>query len=55
MRKRVGRPEIALSQRREAIFRFVSTKAEAAKIRAKAKSLNLTISEYLRSVAIPKE
>jgi len=38
MRKRAGRPEIAPSQRREAIFRFVATKTEAAKIRAKAKA-----------------
>jgi hypothetical protein len=55
MRKRAGRPEIAPSQRREVIFRFVTTKAEAAKIRGKAKAAGLTISEYLRSVAIPKE
>jgi len=54
MRKRAGRPEVAPNQRREAIFRFVATKAEAAKIRSKAKTLGLTISEYLRSVAIPK-
>jgi hypothetical protein len=55
MRKRAGRPEIAPSQRRTVIFRFVVTKAEAGKIRNKAKALDLTISEYLRSVAIPKE
>lgn len=55
MRKRVGRPEIAPSQRREVIFRFVVTKVEAGKIRSKAKAASLTISEYLRSVAIPKE
>ncbi len=54
MRKRAGRPEIAPSQRREVIFRFVVTKAEAGKIRRKHKALGLTISEYLRSVAIPK-
>ena len=54
MRKRAGRPEIAPSQRREHIFRFVATEAEAKKIRAKAKALNLTISDYLRGVAIPK-
>ena len=54
MAKRVGRPEIAASQRREIIFRFVVTKAEATKIRSKAKASGLTISEYLRSVAIPK-
>jgi hypothetical protein len=55
MRKRAGRPEIAPSQRREVIFRFVVTKAEAGKIRSNAKAAGLTISEYLRSVAIPKE
>jgi hypothetical protein len=55
MRKRAGRPEVAPSQRREVIFRFVVTKAEAGKIRSKAKVAGLTISEYLRSVAIPKE
>jgi hypothetical protein len=54
MPKRVGRPEIAPSQRRKAIFRFMVTKEESAKIRGAAKALNLTISEYLRSVAIPK-
>lgn len=55
MRKRAGRPEIAPNQRRALIFRFVATKAEAAKIRSRAKKLGLTISDYLRSVAIPKE
>ena len=55
MAKRVGRPEIAASQRRESIFRFVTTKAEAVKIRSKAKASGLTLSEYLRSVSIPKE
>jgi hypothetical protein len=53
MTKRAGRPEIAPSQRREVIFRFVVTKAEAGKIRSKAKAEGLTISEYLRRVAIP--
>jgi hypothetical protein len=55
MAKRVGRPEVAASKRREIIFRFVTTKAEALKIRSKAEVLGLTISEYLRGVAIPKE
>lgn len=54
MPKRVGRPEVAPSQRRQVIFRFVATKAEAVKIRGQAKAAGLTISEYLRSVAIPK-
>ena len=55
MGKRAGRPEKAPSQRREVIFRFVVTKAEAAKLRSKAKEAGLSISEYLRSVAIPKQ
>jgi hypothetical protein len=54
MGKRAGRPEIAPSQRREIIFRFVVTKAEAGKIRSAAKASGVTISEYLRKVAIPK-
>jgi hypothetical protein len=55
MAKRAGRPEKAPSQRREVIFRFVVTKAEAANLRSKAKAAGLSISEYLRSVAIPKQ
>ena len=55
MPKRAGRPPKAASQKRNAIFRFMVTKAEASKIRAKAKELGRTLSEYLRSVAIPKE
>jgi len=38
MPKRVGRPEIAPSQKRETIFRFVTTKIEAAKVRRAAKA-----------------
>jgi hypothetical protein len=55
MKKRAGRPAVAESQKRVVIFRFVVTKADATKLRGRAKSLGLTISEYLRSVAIPKE
>ena len=54
MKKRAGRPEVAASQRRQEIIRFVVTKAEAAKIRSKAKEQGLTLSEYLRQVAIPR-
>lgn len=54
MGKRAGRPEIAANMRREVIFRFVVTRAESSKIRGAAKAAGLTISEYLRSVAIPK-
>ena len=55
MPKGPGRPEIAPSRRREYILRFVVTRAEAMKIRAKARALGQTISEYLRGVAIPKD
>ena len=55
MGKRAGRPSIAPSQRREVIFRFVVTKAEAGRLRKKAKAAGFTISDYLRSVALPKE
>jgi hypothetical protein len=51
----MGRPQVTASLKRTAIFRFVATKAEAAKIRGRARELGLTLSEYLRSVAIPKE
>ena len=55
MTPRTGRPKIAAGQRRNVILQITATKAEAAKIRGNAKSLGLTISEYLRSLAIPKE
>jgi hypothetical protein len=53
MAKRVGRPKVQASERRNAIMRFVVTKAEAEKIRAEAKTRRVTLSDYLRSVAIP--
>ena len=55
MKKRVGRPELKASEKHTETFRFVTTKEESAKIRAEAKRLRLNVSEYLRSVAIPKE
>jgi hypothetical protein len=55
MAKRVGRPEVAENLKRESVFRFVTTKAEAAKIRRAAKASGLTLSEYLRHCSIPKE
>jgi hypothetical protein len=55
MPKRAGRPALTASQKRNVIFRFVVTKAEEKRLRAKAKELGLSISEYLRSVSIPKE
>jgi hypothetical protein len=54
MKKTTGRPPTPKSQRRNVIFRFVVTKGDAAKIRASARGLSLTLSEYMRSVAIPK-
>lgn len=54
MKKRAGRPEVAASQKRGEIIRFVVTKAEAGKIRNQAKKQGLTLSEYLRQVAIPR-
>jgi hypothetical protein len=53
MPKRAGRPNVPPSQRRETILRFMVTKSEAQQIRNKAKAAGLTISEYLRSMAIP--
>ncbi|MGA7622339.1 MAG: hypothetical protein WCA38_16495 [Candidatus Acidiferrales bacterium] len=53
MPKRAGRPNVPPSQRRDTILRFVVTKSEAQQIRNKAKTVGLTISEYLRSMAIP--
>jgi hypothetical protein len=55
MKKRSGRPEIPASQRRKMAFRFVATKEEAARIRAKAKAMGLNLSEYLRKASIPRE
>ena len=55
MSKRMGRPEVPESKRRNVAFRFVCTKQEAAKVRAKAKAMGFTLSEYLRQVAIPKD
>jgi len=54
MPKRAGRPTVVKGQKRDVIFRFVVTKAEEKRLRTKAKKLGLSISEYLRSVAIPK-
>jgi hypothetical protein len=55
MVRRVGRPEIPAGKRRNVAFRFVATKEEAARIRGKAKGMGLTLSEYLRQAAIPRE
>lgn len=52
--RKAGRPAVAASQRREAYFRFVVTKKEAAKIRRAAREAGMTLSEYLRGAAIPK-
>jgi len=52
MKKRAGRPELKASERRGETFRFMTTTEESAKIRAKAKAARLTLSEYLRLVAL---
>jgi hypothetical protein len=51
--KKPGRPPIE-GPKRIIPLRVMVTKGEATKIRSKARSLGLTLSEYLRSVAIPK-
>jgi hypothetical protein len=51
-KQRSGRPELPASQRREEILRFVVTKAEGAEIRSKAKQQRMSLSEYLRQVAL---
>jgi len=55
MGKRMGRPAVPASKRRNKPFRFVATREEAARIRAKADDMGLTLSEYLRKVAIPRD
>ena len=55
MTPRTGRPKLAPSERRNVVLQLVVTKAEAVRIRMKSKLLGLSISDYLRSVAIPKE
>ena len=55
MPNRAGRPVKPASEKRNVIFRFLVTKAEEKRLRAKAKDSGLSISDYLRSVAIPKE
>jgi hypothetical protein len=52
MVRRPGRPKVAESERREVIFRFVVTKAEAGKIRQSARAWGVSLSQYLRTVAI---
>ncbi len=51
-KKRVGRPELKASEKRGETFRFMVTKEESAKVRIRAKAARLTISEYLRKVAL---
>lgn len=54
MEKRVGRPP-SEGPKRDVIIRFVVTRDEDLKIRNKAKSLGLSLSDYLRRVAVPKK
>lgn len=55
MAKRVGRPPVDASRKRGVIFRFVTTTAEARKIRDAARAAGMSLSDYLRDKAIPKE
>ena len=52
--RKVGRPKVKASEKPGETFRIMVTKEESAKIRNLARAAGLTISEYLRSVAIPK-
>jgi hypothetical protein len=52
MKKRVGRPQLRASEKRGETFRFMVTREESAKVRDKAKAAGLTLSEYLRRVAL---
>jgi hypothetical protein len=54
MAKRPGRPKME-GPKREFGFRFLTTKAETSKIKARAKASGLTVSEYLRRVALGGE
>lgn len=51
---KMGRPKVKASEKRGETFRFMTTKAESAQIRANAKAAGLTISDYLRRVALRK-
>ena len=51
---KAGRPKVKASEKRGETFRFMTTKEESAKIRANAKSAGITISDYLRRVALQK-
>ncbi len=55
MARKAGRPELKPSEKRDAVFRFVTTKAEARKIRQRAGEQGLSLSEYLRRAAIPRD
>lgn len=48
MRRRVGRPKAKASEKRGEIIRFVVTREEDAKIRARAKADGLSLSDYIR-------
>jgi hypothetical protein len=52
--KRIGRPKVAASKRRDIIFRFVATKEEATRIREAARGY-LTVSDYIRDKVIPQD
>jgi hypothetical protein len=50
--RKAGRPKVKASEKRGETFRFMATKEESARIRIKAKAAGLTLSEYLRQVAL---
>lgn len=52
--RKMGRPKVKASEKRGETFRFMTTKEESAQIRANAKAAGLTISDYLRRVALRK-
>ncbi len=54
MAKRVGRP-LMKGPKRDTPLRVMVTKAEAGKIKAKAKAAGFTLSEYLRRLALESE
>lgn len=51
---KMGRPKVKASEKRGETFRFMATKEESVQIRANAKAAGLTISDYLRRVALRK-
>lgn len=51
---KAGRAKVKASEKHSETFRFMTTKEESAKIRANAKAAGITVSEYLRRVALQR-